>query len=274
MSNLNLLAEFVREQAPLCVFTGAGCSTPSGIYDYRNEEGQWKRPEPVYLQDFLTKSRSRRQYWARSMLGFPRFLQAQPNPAHHALAELEERDYMSNLITQNVDKLHEVAGQQKLVKLHGSLATVTCLTCGHQISREKIQASLERENQYFLEHSEQMVDGGEARYTVPIDETFLIPACDACGGIIKPDVVFFGDSVPEEVKQSARHSVRASRGVLLLGTTAQVYSCYRHVREADQLGLPIAAINVGKTRADDLLQIKLEQAVEKILPRLLDALSS
>lgn len=270
MTNFDRLTDFVVANAPLCAITGAGFSTPSGIYDYRDRSGNWKRPEPVQLQAFLTKASARRRYWARSMLGYPRFQRASPNSAHVSLVELEELNIVQGTITQNVDDLHELAGQRSLVKLHGSLATATCLDCGHTEARPAIQRRLESSNAHFLSHVDVPADGGEAVYSTPIDESFIVPACLECGGMLKPDVVFFGDSVPDEIKRSARDTVLKSRGVLLMGTTSQVFSCFRLVREAKDAGLPIAAINKGKTRVDDFLAVQLEDSIELVLPKLLD----
>lgn len=270
MTNFDRLTDFVVANAPLCAITGAGFSTPSGIYDYRDRSGNWKRPEPVQLQAFLTNASARRRYWARSMLGYPRFERARPNPAHISLVELEKLDIVQDTVTQNVDDLHELAGQKSVVKLHGSLATATCLDCGYTEARAAIQRRLESSNAHFLSRVDVPADGGEAVYSTPIDQTFIVPACLKCGGMLKPDVVFFGDSVPDEIKRSAREAVLRARGVLLMGTTSQVFSCFRLVREANEAGLPIAAINKGRTRVDDLLAVQLEDSIESVLPKLLD----
>lgn len=270
MSNLVNLTDFVRSNAPLCVITGAGCSTPSGIYDYRDQSGAWKRPEPVQLQDFLTKSAARRRYWARSMLGFPRFEQARPNPAHKSLVELEKLGVIQSVISQNVDDLHEIAGQSSLVKLHGSLSTATCVDCLRTEARTTIQQRLESLNARFLSFVENPADGGESVYTKPIDQSFTIPACLNCGGILKPDVVFFGGSIPTRIKKIAQQAVLDAQGLLLVGTTSQVFSCYRLVRDAHDAGIPIAAINKGKTRVDDLLSVQIGDSIESVLPRLVN----
>ena len=270
MTNFDRLTDFVVANAPLCAITGAGFSTPSGIYDYRDRSGNWKRPEPVQLQAFLTNASARRRYWARSMLGYPRFERARPNPAHISLVELEKLDIVQDTVTQNVDDLHELAGQKSVVKLHGSLATATCLDCGYTEARAAIQRRLESSNAHFLSRVDVPADGGEAVYSTPIDQSFIVPACLKCGGMLKPDVVFFGDSVPDEIKRSAREAVLRARGVLLMGTTSQVFSCFRLVREANEAGLPIAAINKGRTRVDDLLAVQVEDSIELVLPKLLD----
>lgn len=270
MTNFERLTHFVVANAPLCAITGAGFSTPSGIYDYRDRLGNWKRPEPVQLQAFLTKASARRRYWARSMLGYPRFEKARPNSAHISLVELEKLNIVQGIVTQNVDDLHELAGQKSLVKLHGSLATATCLDCGSTETRAAIQRRLESNNAHFLSRVDVPADGGEAVYSTPIDQSFTVPACLKCGGMLKPDVVFFGDSVPDEIKRSAREAVLKARGVLLMGTTSQVFSCFRLVRAASDAGLPIVAINKGKTRVDDLLTVQVEESIELVLPKLFD----
>lgn len=261
------LRDFILDHNPLCVITGAGCSTASGIYDYRDQQGEWKRPEPVYLHDFLHLAAARRKYWARSMLGYPRFAQAQPNQAHYSLVKLEQRGFIRHLITQNVDDLHEDAGQQNVTKLHGSLASATCINCGTQERRAEIQSRLELINRRYLDNVEYATDGGEASFTIPIDETFCVPSCLECGGIIQPDVVFFGGAVSDCVKRTALAAVLDARGLILLGTTAQVFSCYQLVREAHRRGIAIAAINKGKMRTADLLEFQISEAVEDLLPR-------
>ena len=204
------------------------------------------------------------------MLGYPRFDDARPNPAHVSLVELEKLNIVQGTVTQNVDNLHELAGQKSLVKLHSSLATATCLDCGYTEDRAAIQRRLESSNAHFLSRVEVPADGGEAVYSTPIDQSFIVPACLKCGGMLKPDVVFFGDSVPNEIKRSARETVLESRGVLLMGTTCQVFSCFRLVREANDAGIPIAAINQGKTRVDDLLAVQVEDSIELVLPKVLE----
>ena len=265
---LSELVAFLQAHTPLCVITGAGCSTPSGIYDYRDATGNWKRPQPVYLHDFLSKPSARREYWSRSMLGYPRFMQAKPNVIHRALAELETAGAISSVVTQNVDSLHEDAGQQSVIKLHGTLATVSCLDCGIRKERSAIQKILEEENRFYLAHVKLMSDGGESQYTVPIGDDFQIPDCENCGGILKPDVVFFGDSVPTFVKVEAQKAVVSSRGLLVLGTSCQVFSCFRLVQAAYKCSIPIASINLGRTRADQLLAIKLNASLETVIPKL------
>ena len=160
---VDALATFVRHNKPLCVITGAGCSTDSGIFDYRDESGDWKREPPVHLDEFLRSDVARRKYWARSMLGWPRFFKATPNYAHRALVQLEQAGFVDVVITQNVDDLHEKSGQKNIIPLHGSLATVTCQDCGITVERQVIQQELESLNPKFVVASVIPDAGGEGK---------------------------------------------------------------------------------------------------------------
>ena len=266
LTDIEQLAQFVTNNKPLMVLSGAGCSTESGIFDYRDEQGNWKLDPPQNYSRFLKSEGSRRQYWSRSMLGWPRFSSAQPNAAHKSLVALENAGIVNYLVTQNVDDLHQRAGQRHITPLHGLLKNVVCLDCGRFYERELIQEHLLDWNSEFIGNARSFAPDGEAVLDRPVDYRFRVPYCDSCGGIVKPDVVFFGESVPENRVKTTYAALEKSRGLLLVGTSAMVFSSYRICTRAFDLGMPVAAINRGDTRIDDALSIHLRQNVGEVLP--------
>ncbi|HET7609672.1 MAG TPA: NAD-dependent protein deacetylase [Gammaproteobacteria bacterium] len=253
------LREFVFGHAKLFVLTGAGCSTGSGIPDYRDADGQWKRGRPIMLQDFVGNERSRQRYWARSLVGFRRMRAARPNGAHRALAALEAQGRITELVTQNVDGLHQAAGSRNVVDLHGRVDVVRCLKCDCRIAREHVQTALvERNPDYASLDALEAPDGDAALDGIDF-ASFEVPACDACGGMLKPDVVFFGESVPAERVQRAFAALGEADAMLVVGSSLMVYSGFRFVKAMADAGKPIAAVNLGDTRADDLLTLKVAE---------------
>lgn len=251
------LFDFVERHPRLFVLTGAGCSTDSGIPDYRDAAGEWKRGHPIMFREFVTDERARKRYWARSVVGFRRLRGARPNDAHHALATLERHGRIAQLVTQNVDGLHQAAGSQNVIDLHGRIDTVRCLSCHQRISREHLRSELVRRNPAFAVLDGLDAPDGDADVEgVPFDSVD-VPACDACSGLLKPDVVFFGENVPGERVARAMAAVDASDAMLVVGSSLMVYSGYRFVKAMADAGKPIAAINLGRTRADDLLALKI-----------------
>lgn len=252
------LSEFLARHQRLFVLTGAGISTASGIPDYRDESGKWKHRKPMEYRDFVGSHRARQRYWARSVVGWQRFQHASPNPAHVALARLERQGRLIRTVTQNVDGLHQRAGSRRVTELHGSLTTVECLDCAAQIPRASMQQSLLAGNPLLAHLTAQPAPDGDAVLD-DYDETEIhVPSCKACGGRLKPAVVFFGESVPKARVESCYDALRQADAVLIVGSSLMVYSGFRFVREASRAGLPIAAINRGKTRADELIGLKLE----------------
>lgn len=268
--SLRSLVDFVRANSPLFILTGAGCSTESGIPDYRDDKGEWKHARPVQYQDYLRHHAVRQRYWAGSMLGYQRIADAAPNHAHRTLAELERRGLVSMLCTQNVDGLHQRAGQRNLIELHGSLATVRCLDCDAQYSRDQIQSVLADSNPWFRRYCVNAAPDGFAKLEQADLSGFSIPECGRCAGILKPDVVFFGESVPKKRVTAAFSSLQQARGMLVVGTSLFVYSGYRFTRFAADNRIPIAAINLGSTRADKDFTVKLQQNCADALTHLLD----
>lgn len=252
-------------QGGVFVLTGAGVSTDSGIPAYRDERGAWKGREPIQYRDFVASEAVRKRYWARSMLGFPLMARATPNLAHHALADLEARRALSLLVTQNVDGLHRRAGSQNLVDLHGRLDQVRCLGCGALTERAALQSELLERNSDFARASAVVKPDGDAELTDVDYERFQLAACRACRGMLKPHVVFFGENVPAERVTSAMAALEHARLLLIAGTSLMVFSGFRFARAAARFGVPIAIVNRGFTRADELSALKIEGNVGEIL---------
>ena len=268
-SKLAALKTFIQQRENLLVITGAGISTVSGIGDYRDQAGNWKRPQPVTHQDFLASRAWRQRYWARSQLGYPSFLSAQPNSAHDALVRMEQADQLCGLVTQNVDRLHQQAGHQNVVDLHGRLDQVICIDCRTLVGRDVVQEWLEAQNPQLQSQAFSPAPDGDADVLTDFS-AIEVPSCDHCGGILKPHVVFFGDSVDRYVVDHVRCQVDSADGVLVVGSSLMVFSSFRFVRQAHARGLPIAALNQGVTRADELFTLKVNEsstALDALIPR-------
>ena len=266
------LCEFAQQYPRLFVLSGAGISTDSGIPGYRDADGAWTRPPPVLLQDFLRSASARQRYWARSMVGWPRVANARPNLAHEALARLEAAKRLQQLVTQNVDGLHQQAGSSQVIELHGNLAEVRCLDCGAMQSRASIQRALETLNSQFQPAAAAMAADGDAEFEHGDLDLFREPRCTRCGGILKPQVVFFGERVPRDRVDGALRSLEQADAMLVVGSSLMVYSGFRFCEWADRMGKPIAAINIGRTRADHLLALKIERSCAEALASLLEGL--
>jgi NAD-dependent SIR2 family protein deacetylase len=222
------------------------------------------------LQDFLANEGARKRYWARSLVGWRRMRAARPNDAHRALASLEHRGRIEQLVTQNVDGLHQAAGSRRVIDLHGRIDVVRCMQCERRHPREEFQAELTRRNPDFAALDAFGAPDGDADLERVDFEAFDVPACAVCGGLLKPDVVFFGEGVPRERVASATAALEASDAMLIVGSSLMVYSGYRFARAMADLGKPLAAINLGRTRADDLIALKLEHRCADTLSFLLD----
>jgi NAD-dependent SIR2 family protein deacetylase len=238
------------------VLTGAGLSTDSGIPDYR---GPGSRPHtPMTFQEFVAAEQNQRRYWARAHLGWSRMGGAEPNAGHRALARLEALGEVSFLITQNVDGLHERAGQQAMVALHGRISEVVCLDCGHLAHRTAMQRRLASANPGWLEAHADVAARPDG--DVDLDETdgFVVPRCSGCGGRLKPHVVFFGENVPKERVERCYTALDTADSLLVVGSSLAVMSGLRFVRYAAKAGLPVVIVNRGATRGDDLAALKVE----------------
>ena len=257
----------------LLILTGAGISTPSGIPDYRDSDGVRRGRQPMMYQEFLAAPESRRRYWARAMLGWPRVRQARPNAAHEALATLQQRGRISDLITQNVDTLHDQAGSQDVIELHGSLHRVLCLDCGQRSERDAIQQQMEAQNPYLSGVDAVQAPDGDTLLDPAFEARFQVPQCPHCAGErMKPDVVFFGENVAQPTAARALAAAENAAGLLVVGSSLMAYSAFRLCRVIAERGKPLMAINLGKTRADDLLDLKIEGSCEELLPWLVEEL--
>ena len=255
------------------ILTGAGISTPSGIPDYRDSDGVRRGRQPMMYLEFLAAPESRRRYWARAMLGWPRVRKARPNAAHEALATLQQRGRISDLITQNVDTLHDQAGTQDVIELHGSLHRVLCLDCGQRSERDAIQQQMEAQNPYLSGVDAVQAPDGDTLLDPAFEARFQVPQCPHCAGErMKPDVVFFGENMAQPTAARALAAAENAAGLLVVGSSLMAYSAFRLCRVIAERGKPLMAINLGKTRADDLLDLKIEGSCEELLPWLVEEL--
>jgi len=267
------LADFIRNHPRLMVLTGAGISTDSGIPDYRDASGAWKRRQPVQHQAFLADEGLRRRYWGRSLLGWPVMRNATPNRAHGYLAELEARGHVSLLVTQNVDRLHQRAGSRQVVDLHGRADQVVCMECGYRCDRDQVHGWCTDLNPGFLRFRASAAPDGDADLEVDFSG-FRVADCPDCHGVLKPDVVFFGDYVPRERVSRALECLRSADGLLVVGSSLMVYSGLRFCRYGRDWGKPMAALNLGRTRADDMLDLRLNARITETLELCLEQLGS
>jgi len=253
----SLLTDFIAAHERIFVLTGAGVSTASGIPDYRDHSGNWKHQQPMEYREFVERHDARQRYWTRSFVGWQRFRHARPNQAHQALARLEQLNRLTHTVTQNVDGLHQRAGSRQVTELHGSLATVGCLACGTAIERLSMQQQLGERNPLLADLSAQIAPDGDA-YLNDFDASQIdVPDCASCGGVLKPQVVFFGENVPAERVEQCFNALSSADAMLVVGSSLMVYSGFRFVRAAQRANIPIAAINLGKTRGDELLTLKV-----------------
>lgn len=271
------LADLLRRHT-VCLLTGAGCSTESGIPDYRAEGTLQRARNPIQFRQFLTDERGRQRYWARSMMGWPRFRAAEPNGAHLGARQLELAGVVTGIVTQNVDRLHLRAGSKTTVELHGALEEVVCLDCGALEHRDDLQARLVAVNPGFLAAVAQLAPDGdvdliESETGRRALDQFRVPSCRRCLGIIKPNVVFFGEGVPRVTVDAAFAHYERADALLVAGSSLAVYSGFRLVRKARQDKKPVFVINVGATRADEVAQLKVSGAVGHVFTRLAELIA-
>jgi NAD-dependent SIR2 family protein deacetylase len=260
------LTHFIEQYPRLFVLTGAGISTASGIPDYRDDKGGWKRRPPVQHQEFLTRHPTRQRYWGRSLIGWPVMQTAAPNAAHQAVVALEQSGHMTQLVTQNVDRLHQKAGSQQVVDLHGRADEVVCMSCQHRLLRDEVHERSGLANPDFTGFSAATAPDGDADLELDFSR-FTVVDCPRCGGILKPDVVFFGDNVPKDRVDQAIAALDASDAVLVIGSSLMVFSGFRFCRHAHQLNKPMATLNLGATRADALMNLTLNAPISDTLAR-------
>ena len=259
-------ARELLETRTITALTGAGISTESGIPDYR---GGGKSPRnPISYQQFISSADVRARYWARSFVGWQQISSAQPNPAHLLLAEAERSGRVQSLITQNVDGLHGKAGSSRYTELHGSLELVVCLDCGAESSRRDLTSRLESLNpQAAFGTQFEIAPDGDA--DIESAAGFRVPECLNCGGVLKPKVVFFGETIPTEVTQKARSAVQAAEALLVVGSSLAVNSALKLVQLAVAKKTPVVIVNIGETKADAICDVKIEAAASSSLRELL-----
>jgi len=268
MNDVDTLSRWMSDK-PFVVLTGAGISTPSGIPDYRDSEGVRRGKAPMMYQEFIANPDARRRYWARAMLGWPRIRQARANVAHQTLADLQARQLIDGVITQNVDALHDQAGSTDVIELHGSLQRVLCLDCRQRSDRQAIQQLMEVQNPYLAEVDAIQAPDGDTLLATAYEDRFQVPQCPHCNGQrLKPDVVFFGENVAAETAGRAMSAVEQAAGLLVVGSSLMAWSAFRLCRAMLDQGKPVIAINLGKTRADEILTLKVHASCEAILPPL------
>ncbi|XP_043924841.1 NAD-dependent protein lipoamidase sirtuin-4, mitochondrial isoform X2 [Protopterus annectens] len=271
VTDLEELQDFISSSEKLFVLTGAGVSTESGIPDYRSEEvGLYARTNqrPIQYSDFVRSAKNRQRYWARSFVGWPRFSSFQPNAGHFALSELEKLGKLHWLVTQNVDALHTKAGSRRMTELHGCLYRIICLECGSLTSRFDLQKRFEALNPGWNEEGHGVAPDGDTFLTDEQVQNFQVPDCEWCGGILKPEVTFFGDTVNREKVNFVYERLAESDAILVAGSSLQVYSGYRFILTAHEKNIPIAIVNIGPTRANHLASIKVTQRCGEVLSRI------
>ena len=261
------MAELLRGRRVVAL-TGAGVSTDSGIPDYRSPAQLLRPRRPIHGPEFARSPAVRRRYWARAFVGWDRFRAARPGPAHLATARLESRGVVDAVITQNVDRLHHAAGSRRVTELHGALAEVVCLGCGALEDRDRLQERLREANPGFDDAAGAMTPDGDADLSDAQVAGFQVPGCVACGGVIKPRVVFFGDSVPRPVVEEAYARVDAAGALLVAGTSLAVFSGYRFLVRAADRGIPIVIVNRGPVRGEERATLKLEAGTGETLGEL------
>lgn len=259
------LTQFLVDYPRLVVLTGAGISAASGIPTYRDRSGTWRHREPIQEQDFLRHAHTRRRYWARSWQGWPVIRDARPNPAHFALARLENQGRIELLVTQNVDGLHQRAGSRRVVDLHGRVDSVRCLACAAVFDRDSIQSLLERDNPWPGPAPARVRPDGDMDIPEEFPPGLVLPRCQRCAGDLIPDVVFFGGSVPAPRVNTCLDALAEADALLAIGSSLAVFSGFRFCREAQRRGKPVAIINPGVTRADGLAQLRLWSAAAPLL---------
>lgn len=265
------VAEIVAARGAL-VLSGAGISTESGIPDYRGPSSAGRERRPITYQEFVRSEDARRRYWARSFAGWPFMEARRPNAGHRAVAALEAAGLVDGVVTQNVDGLHQRAGSRTVVELHGSLREVRCLRCGAVEARAALQERLAALNPGFVEAAPRYAPDGDADVPDDVVASFRVAPCAVCGGVLKPQVVFFGENVPPATYEAARDMVDAARSLVVVGSSLAVRSGYRFVLQAKGAGKPVAVLNDGPTRADGDADVKVEGRLGELLPDLADLL--
>uniref|UniRef100_A0A3B3T145 NAD-dependent protein deacylase n=1 Tax=Paramormyrops kingsleyae TaxID=1676925 RepID=A0A3B3T145_9TELE len=269
---LERMQDFISRSKRLFMITGAGLSTESGIPDYRSEGvGLYARTDrrPIQHAEFVRSASARKRYWARNYVGWPQFSSRLPNVAHLTLSGWEAQGKLHWLVTQNVDALHSKAGQRRLTELHGCAHRVVCLGCGALSPRQALQTRLGALNPGWAAEAGGVAPDGDVFLTDEQVQHFRVPSCEACGGTLKPDVTFFGDTVHRDTVGFIHERLAESDGVLVAGSSLQVYSGYRFLLAAREREIPVAILNIGATRADHLAALRVNARCGEVLPAIL-----
>jgi NAD-dependent SIR2 family protein deacetylase len=270
-----MLAELVAEGSAI-VLSGAGLSTESGIPDYRGPTGRARRADPMTYQAFVGGAAARQRYWARSHVGWRHVARAAPNAGHRAVTELERRGLVAGIITQNVDGLHTAAGARQVIELHGRLDRVLCLGCGQRSDRDDLDSRLRAANPGWDHEAKRRAvinPDGDAVLDDALVGRFRVVGCRSCGGVLKPDVIFFGENVPRPRVDDCHALVERAAVLIVLGSSLTVMSGFRFVRQAATLGIPVVIVNQGATRGDELAAATLDAPLGLTLTRLVEALA-
>jgi NAD-dependent SIR2 family protein deacetylase len=266
VDHLDALADLMGDGG-VVVLTGAGISTESGIPDYRGPSGAVRRAAPMSVQTFTGSREARQRYWARSHVGWGLIQRAAPNDGHRSVAALQDRGLLAGIVTQNVDGLHAAAGARDVLELHGNLERVICLDCGDRSARSELDRRLRAANLGWQATATAINPDGDVELADV--SGFRVVDCAVCGGVLKPDVVFFGENVPRDRVQRAFSLVESAGSLLVLGSSLTVMSGYRFVLRAAKLGVPVAIVNDGTTRGDAQATVKVEGRLGELLPTLL-----
>jgi NAD-dependent SIR2 family protein deacetylase len=265
---LDELAGLVAD-GDVLVLSGAGLSTDSGIPDYRGATGSLRRHTPMTWQTFRRDPRGRHRYWARSYVGWPQMAAARPNAGHSAVARLQRAGLLGGVVTQNVDGLHQAAGARDVVELHGGLDRTVCLACGDVASRGELHRRLREANPGFGPRVDEVNPDGDAELPDEVLDGFVMVECTACGGgPLKPDVVFFGETVPRDRVDACFRLLEDAGSLLVLGSSLTVMSGYRFVLRAAELGIPVGVVNLGPTRGDAKVDVRIDAPLGEVLPEL------
>ncbi|CAK1590435.1 unnamed protein product [Parnassius mnemosyne] len=262
------IKDFITRHQNILILTGAGISTESGIPDYRSEEvGLYARSnhKPVQYQEFIKYPRVRQRYWARNFVGWPKFSAVKPNATHYAVRQLEKAQKVTAIVTQNVDRLHHKAGSENVIELHGTGYIVKCLQCSYEVKRSELQKKMMDENPDMESTFTMIRPDGDVDLSEEQIKKFKVPLCPKCEGPLKPDIVFFGDNVPRHRVERVRGEVSGSDAVFVLGSSLTVYSSYRIILQAKEEKKEVAILNIGPTRADNIVDIKVSTKCSDIL---------
>lgn len=270
INNFKNLKDFILKYNKIMVLTGAGVSSDSGINTYRDHDGDWLVKKPMHHNEFITNVDVRKRYWTRSFVGWPIMENAKPNIAHHALVKLERQGKLEVLITQNVDRLHQKAGHKKVIDLHGRLDKVFCLDCKNRELRSDVQDRLLNDNPHLFNLVANTRPDGDAQVEENISKRTISPNCIFCGGILMPEVIFFGGTIPKSVVTDSLDSLEKADALLVVGSSLTVFSGFRFCRHAKMQNKPIVAINKGWTRADDMYDFKIQENCSDVFKILIE----